>query len=166
MGDIGIVKSLTNNLKRIAALPREQWPDDPRFAELAPRDDEDAVAYQSRARDVIGSWWGYTGASLRAYENVRRTEPMDHPPESERWPKDSAQFLRDLQRYGGVKFTGKNGSEKLVPSSLGKGMDPFTYTEIARRTGGGSAERSLTAEGKKAVARRRALSRPKRTARA
>lgn len=132
----GIVKSLTIILRRIASLPPDQWPE-PWFRELAPIAEEKPRDRDARCREVIGKRWGYTAASLRQFEQVKRWEAIDNPPANERWPRDSAQFLRDLRQYGGVTFTGANGTERIKRGTLGKGMDPFIYVDVLRRTGGG-----------------------------
>lgn len=135
---MGIVKSLTTTLRRIASLSPSRWPDK-WFASLVPVAGESEVEYATRAREIIGARWGYTGRTLRQFEAVARVKPTAEPSKNERWPKDAPQFLRDLARYGGVQFEGENGAESIVPGTLDTGMDPISYIEIAPRTGGGAA---------------------------
>lgn len=109
-----IVKQLTTNLKRIAALPKSQHPE-PWFSDLAPKADETAAQYRVRALDVIGARWNRKGNTVRCMEGPRRL-----------WKEGSRQFFADLQRYGACEFR-KDGS--LVKASLGKGMDMMTYMD-------------------------------------
>lgn len=135
----GIVKQLTDNLRKIASLPKSQWPE-PRFAQLAPMPDEKAAAYRVRALEVIGGWWGYAGHSVRSFEGVERREPIADPPSNERWPKQP-QFYDDLRKYGNVRFTGSNGDARLVKASLNTGMELTEYMRLIRPTGGGTMRR-------------------------
>jgi len=109
-----LVKQLTNNMKMIAALPRNQHPEK-RFAELTRDPDEKASDYRERALKVIGKWWGY------APTTVRMTE------EGHRFGQECPELLDDLERYGAVEFETVNKRTRLVKESIGRGPKATEY---------------------------------------
>lgn len=113
MAEIPTVKTLTNNLRRIAALPQKQHPER-WFRTLTQKDGESDAAYRVRALDVIGARWdNRSGNTVRSMEGGSRNG------------KDSHAFMRDLQRYGACKFDEETGA--LDTESLDLGPDPLTY---------------------------------------
>jgi len=111
MAELSIVKQLTNIMRQIAALPTRQHPER-WFRQLAPKPDEKASAYRIRALDVIGQRWNRSADTVRSMEDGHRHG------------KDAPVFLRDLQKYGGVKFR-DDGS--IDPTTFNQGPDPMAY---------------------------------------
>lgn len=114
MAEIPTVKQLTNNMRRIAALPQNQHPE-PWFRELARVEDETDAQYRLRALEVIGRRWDRSANTVRSMQDGG----------GHCHGKNSFGFLRDLQKYGACQFNERTGA--LVKSSLDGGPDPMTY---------------------------------------
>lgn len=118
------VRQLINNMVRLAALPFKEHPD-PFLRQLRPLDDEKPSAHRKRIRELVGQRWGYSAATIRAFEGSNGGTVNRFPT-----LESNEAFFSDMQKYGRLQF---DASGKVKRGTLGSGPDAISFLRSVPR---------------------------------